>query len=102
MEGKAARGPVLGDAADCSRATRSPLASSLQARQDEARAKLRLYAVPEDAEKKLWAQLDDSYFLRHEPQEIAWHTRLLYYRVADAGTRGQGAPVTRRVKACRS
>ncbi len=57
------------------------LASSLQARQDEARAKLRLYAVPEEAEKKLWSQLDDSYFLRHEPQEIAWHSRMLYYRV---------------------
>ena len=57
------------------------LTSSLQTRQDEARAKLRLYAVPEDAEKKLWAQLDDAYFLRHEPQEIAWHSRTLYYRV---------------------
>jgi [protein-PII] uridylyltransferase len=57
------------------------LASSLQARQDEARAKLRLYAVPDLAEKKLWTQLEDTYFLRHEPQEIAWHTRLLYYRV---------------------
>jgi len=57
------------------------LASSLQARQDEARAKLRLYAVPVDAEKKLWSQLEDAYFLRHEPQEIAWHSRLLYYRV---------------------
>ena len=57
------------------------LASSLQARQDEARAKLRLYAVPDLAEKNLWAQLEDTYFLRHEPQEIAWHTRLLYYRV---------------------
>jgi [protein-PII] uridylyltransferase len=56
------------------------LASSLQARQDEARAKLRLYAVPDLAEKKLWTQLEDTYFLRHEPQEIAWHTRLLYYR----------------------
>jgi [protein-PII] uridylyltransferase len=57
------------------------LASSLQARQEEARSKLRLYAMPEEAEKKLWAQLDDSYFLRHEPQEIAWHARMLYYRV---------------------
>jgi len=57
------------------------LASSLQARQDEGRAKLRLYAVPEDAEKTLWGQLDDAYFLRHEPQEIAWHSRMLYYRV---------------------
>jgi len=56
-------------------------ASSLQARQDEARAKLRLYAVPEGAESKLWGVLDDTYFLRHEPQEIAWHTRLLYYRI---------------------
>ena len=61
------------------------LASSLQARQDEARAKLRLYALPDGAEQALWNQLDDSYFLRHEPQETAWHTRLLYYRVrADA------------------
>ena len=57
------------------------LATSLQVRQDEARAKLRLYAVPESAEQSLWAQLEDAYFLRHEPQEIAWHTRLLYYRV---------------------
>jgi len=56
------------------------LASSLLARQDEARAKLRLYAVPEGAEQSLWTQLEDAYFLRHEPQEIAWHTRLLYYR----------------------
>ncbi len=57
------------------------LASSLQMRQEEARAKLRLYAVPEHAQDRLWTKLDDSYFLRHEPQEIAWHTRLLYYRM---------------------
>jgi len=57
------------------------VATSLQARQEEARAKLRLYAVPENAQDKLWRYLDDPYFLRHEPQEIAWHTRLLYYRV---------------------
>jgi len=57
------------------------LASSLQMRQEEARAKLHLYAVPDHAQDKLWAKLDDAYFLRHEPQEIAWHTRLLYYRV---------------------
>src|SRR4029079_2115890 len=44
------------------------LASRQRARQEEARAKLRLYAVPEQAEAKLWAQLDDAYFLRHEPQ----------------------------------
>jgi len=60
------------------------VASSLQMRLEEARAKLRLYAVPEHAQDKLWTKLDDSYFLRHEPQEIAWHTRLLYYRVEAA------------------
>jgi [protein-PII] uridylyltransferase len=57
------------------------LDNSLQAHQEEALAKLRLYALPEHAHENLWAQLDTSYFLRHEPQEIAWHTRLLYYRV---------------------
>ena len=56
------------------------LESSVQARQEEAQAKLRLYAVPEQAHEKLWRQLDTAYFLRHDPQEIAWHARLLYYR----------------------
>jgi [protein-PII] uridylyltransferase len=56
-------------------------ASSLQVRQAEALAKLRLYAVPEGAHENLWKNLDTAYFLRHEPQEITWHTRLLYYRV---------------------
>jgi [protein-PII] uridylyltransferase len=56
------------------------LESSVHARQEEAQAKLRLYAVPEQAHEKLWAQLDTAYFLRHDAQEIAWHTRLLYYR----------------------
>jgi [protein-PII] uridylyltransferase len=56
------------------------LESSLQARQDEARARLRLYAVPDDAVDKLWRALDTSYFLRHEAEEIAWHTRLIHWR----------------------
>ncbi|MEK6593055.1 MAG: [protein-PII] uridylyltransferase [Pseudomonadota bacterium] len=53
---------------------------SKQARQEEALARLRLYALPEGAQEKLWANLDTSYFLRHDTQEIAWHTRHLYYR----------------------
>ncbi|MGZ8203655.1 MAG: [protein-PII] uridylyltransferase [Burkholderiales bacterium] len=56
------------------------LESSVQARQDEALAKLRLYAIPENAHEKFWSELDTAYFLRHDAQEIAWHTRLLYYR----------------------
>jgi [protein-PII] uridylyltransferase len=56
------------------------LESSVQTRQEEALAKLRLYALPDQAHEKFWSQLDTAYFLRHDPQEIAWHTRLLYYR----------------------
>ncbi len=60
--------------------TRS-LESSLQLRQDAVKAKLRLYAIKDDATEKLWSQLDIAYFLRHGVDEIAWHTRLLNYRV---------------------
>ena len=42
---------------------------------------LRLYAIAPEVYATLWAQLDAEYFLRHEPQEIAWHTRLLAHRV---------------------
>ena len=42
---------------------------------------LNLHALPPDSYQLLWAQLDDSYFLDHDPQEIAWHTRLLAFKV---------------------
>jgi [protein-PII] uridylyltransferase len=32
---------------------------------------------PDVAVERLWARLDDDYFLRHGPHEIAWHTRKL-------------------------
>lgn len=51
--------------------------SRLHARQEEALQILRLYAVSDRAHEALWEKLDDSYFMRHEAQEIAWHTRLL-------------------------
>ena len=54
--------------------------NSQRARQDEARATLRLYAIDDAAIDKFWGKLDTAYFLRHDPQEIAWHTRTLYYR----------------------
>ncbi len=50
----------------------------LQERQVEALKTLRLYAIAEHAHEALWKQFDDGYFLRHEAQEIAWQTRLLY------------------------
>jgi [protein-PII] uridylyltransferase len=49
----------------------------VEARKEEARANLRLYGFGAGAETRLWRQLDDIYFLRHEGQEIAWHTRRL-------------------------
>jgi [protein-PII] uridylyltransferase len=58
-----------------------PAASRLQGRQRLALEKLKLYALPEGVHEKLWAQLDTTYFLRHDAREIAWHTRLLNYRV---------------------
>lgn len=46
-----------------------------------AREVLSLYAIAPELYELLWAQLDAEYFLRHEPHEIAWHTRLLAHRV---------------------
>jgi [protein-PII] uridylyltransferase len=54
----------------------------VQAKQVEARRLLRLYALSDKASEALWRELDLAYFLRHEPQEIAWQTRHLHYRVA--------------------
>lgn len=46
--------------------------------------RLRLYAIPEADYQEFWSQLDTAYFLRHEGQEIAWHTRHLHRRVNTA------------------
>jgi [protein-PII] uridylyltransferase len=54
---------------------------SIEARRTEAKRLLRLYAVPEGAEGKLWKHLDTPYFQRHTAEEIAWHARHLYWRV---------------------
>ena len=74
---------------DLFRATRrvltgEPLArdAALAEKQAEARRLLRLYALSDGIEQRLWAQLDTAYFLRHDAQELAWQTRNLHYRVA--------------------
>ncbi len=61
---------------------RSERQDGQRARQEEAMATLLLYAIPEAAYADFWQQLDTAYFLRHDPQEIAWHTRHLYARIA--------------------
>ncbi len=67
---------VLGGAA----ATRTVM-DSIDARRAEAQRLLRLYAVPEGAEQKLWKYLDTPYFQRHSAEELAWHARHLYWRI---------------------
>ena len=68
------------------------LADSLLARQREAQRLLRLYAVPDCAERALWGELDNVYFQRQTADEIAWHARQLHWRV-----RGTGPVVRARV-----
>ena len=53
----------------------------LRNRQESALKSLRLYGLPEDAHRQLWAQLDMAYFLRHDASDIAWQTRSLYNRI---------------------
>jgi len=52
----------------------------IEERQQEALRLLRFFALPEAVHQRLWKQLDAVYFLRHSPEEIAWHTRALHYR----------------------
>ena len=49
--------------------------AEVEGRKREALIKLALYALPFEAHKKLWDRLDVGYFMRHDADEIAWHTR---------------------------
>ncbi|MGH8274222.1 MAG: [protein-PII] uridylyltransferase [Gammaproteobacteria bacterium] len=49
-------------------------AADISARKTEARA---LLGGGNSAVVKLWKMLGDSYFLQYQPEEIAWHTRVL-------------------------
>ncbi|SEA01890.1 UTP--GlnB (protein PII) uridylyltransferase, GlnD [Variovorax sp. YR216] len=59
--------------------------AEIEARKRDAIAQLALHAEPLDAHKALWDTLDVSYFMRHDPSEIAWHARQLSYHVPPAG-----------------
>ena len=50
-------------------------------KQAEALRLLRLYALSDAVKDRFWPNLDTTYFLRHDAQEIAWQTRNLHYRV---------------------
>ncbi len=57
------------------------LDAALAEKQAEAARLLRLYDLSDAVKERFWSQLDTPYFLRHDPQEIAWQTRNLHYRV---------------------
>ena len=57
------------------------LDTAVAEKQAEAARLLRLYALSDAVKERFWAILDTPYFLRHDPQEIAWQTRNLHYRV---------------------
>lgn len=52
--------------------------------QAEARALLGSVGVSPAAIDRVWSMLSEAYFLRHNPDEIAWHTRLLASYPEDA------------------
>jgi [protein-PII] uridylyltransferase len=86
---------------DLYRATRRVLAgeapepqTAVAERQAEASRLLRLYALSDAVRERLWSHLDTAYFLRHDAQEVAWHTRSLHHRVetAEPVVRARPAP----------
>ncbi|GAB2182425.1 [protein-PII] uridylyltransferase [Denitratisoma sp. agr-D3] len=56
-------------------------ATGIPPHQQEALTQLRMRGLRSGIENELWQRLDTTYFLRHDADEIAWHTRTLYYRV---------------------
>lgn len=58
----------------------APHAAGSPDRQEEARHLLRYFGLREGVESDFWSRLDTVYFMRHEPDEIAWHTRMLYFQ----------------------
>jgi [protein-PII] uridylyltransferase len=68
----------------------------LDARRAEAVRLLNLYAIAPERYAHFWRQLDAPYFLRNDPQDIAWHTRVLH-PFADTATpvvRARLAPIS--------
>lgn len=60
--------------------------AGIGALKNEALRILRLYGLEENAPCALWNSLDDSYFLRYEAQEIAWHARHLWHQTNGSKT----------------
>ena len=89
--------------ARCSPATDAPLKTASGRGSDEAlSSSLRLYAIDDASIDQFWRKLDTAYFLRHDPQEIAWHSRTLYYRTQSPEPVIKARPSRVRAKGYRS
>ncbi|MDO5101307.1 MAG: [protein-PII] uridylyltransferase [Lautropia sp.] len=55
--------------------------TQMDARRTEAARLLREQGIAEAAYLPFWNSLDIGYFLRHDPQDLAWHTQMLHDRV---------------------
>ncbi len=66
--------------------------AEIEARKREALSQLALHALPHMAHKALWDTLDVSYFMRHQADEIAWHTRVLTRQLALNARAAAGQP----------
>ena len=51
--------------------------AEVELRKREALVHMALYSLPFEAHKALWETLDLGYFMRHDAQDIAWHTKQL-------------------------
>ncbi|MCW5652368.1 [protein-PII] uridylyltransferase [Hydrogenophaga sp.] len=67
----------------------------IEGRKREALSMLALHALPHMAHKALWDTLDVSYFMRHQADEIAWHTRVLSREMAQQAARKDAAGADR-------
>jgi [protein-PII] uridylyltransferase len=56
----------------------------VESRKRDALTLVALHALPHQAHKALWDQLDVSYFMRHDASDIAWHTRQISRELARA------------------
>ena len=72
--------------------------AQVEARRREALEQLALHALPHEAHKALWDTLDVSYFMRHQADEIAWHTRQVTRELARATAEAQTLGVVVRAR----
>jgi [protein-PII] uridylyltransferase len=61
-----------------------PAQGIVRERKEEALRLMLYHGIRGSDHEKFWEQLDTVYFLRHSAEEVAWHTRALYYRIDTA------------------